>query len=92
MVFFVYVKKKNDVGIVIIFGILIVLIFYVVIIVFLFGILLCEVIVVMLNFLMMGIMEYMIGISGKILIIFCLIVFVFVFYMSWIMFLVEVMY
>lgn len=87
-----HAKKKNDVGIATILGILIALILYVAITALSLGILPREVIAAMPNPSMTGIMEHMIGTSGKILITFCLIVSVLASYMSWTMFSVEVMY
>ena len=87
-----HAKKKNDVGIATILGILIALILYVAITALSLGILPREVITAMPNPSMTGIMEHMIGTSGKILITFCLIVSVLASYMSWTMFSAEVMY
>ena len=87
-----HAKKKNDVGIATILGILIALILYVAITALSLGILAREVIAAMPNPSMTGIMEHMIGTSGKILITFCLIVSVLASYMSWTMFSAEVMY
>lgn len=87
-----HAKKKNDVGIATILGILIALILYVAITALSLGILPREVIAAMPNPSMTGIMEHMIGTSGKILITFCLIVSVLASYMSWTMFSAEVMY
>ena len=87
-----HAKKKNDVGIATILGILIALILYVAITALSLGILPREVIAAMPNPSMTGIMGHMIGTSGKILITFCLIVSVLASYMSWTMFSAEVMY
>ena len=87
-----HAKKKNDVGIATILGILIALILYVAITALSLGILPREVIAAMPNPSMTGIMEHMIGTSGKILITFCLIVSVLASYMSWTMFSAEEMY
>ena len=87
-----HAKKKNDVGIATILGILIALILYVAITALSLGILPREVIAAMPNPSMTGIMEHMIGTSGKILITLCLIVSVLASYMSWTMFSAEVMY
>ncbi|RDF09377.1 amino acid permease [Haemophilus paraphrohaemolyticus] len=87
-----HAKKKNDVGIATILGILIALILYVAITALSLGILPREVIAAMPNPSMTDIMEHMIGTSGKILITFCLIVSVLASYMSWTMFSAEVMY
>ena len=87
-----HAKKKNDVGIATILGILIALVLYVAITALSLGILPREVIAAMPNPSMTGIMEHMIGTSGKILITFCLIVSVLASYMSWTMFSAEVMY
>ena len=81
-----HAKKKNDVGIATILGILIALILYVAITALSLGILPREVIAAMPNPSMTGIMEHMIGTSGKILITFCLIVSVLASYLSWTMF------
>ena len=87
-----HAKKKNDVGIATILGIFIALVLYVAITALSLGILPREVIAAMPNPSMTGIMEHMIGTSGKILITFCLIVSVLASYMSWTMFSAEVMY
>ena len=87
-----HAKKKSDVGIATILGILITLILYVAITVFSLGILPREVIAQMPNPSMAGILEHLIGTSGKIIITFCLIVSVLASYMSWTMFSSEIPY
>ena len=87
-----HAKKKSDVGIATILGILITLILYVVITVFSLGILPREVIAQMPNPSMAGILEHLMGTSGKIIITFCLIVSVLASYMSWTMFSSEIPY
>ncbi|AUI65440.1 MULTISPECIES: basic amino acid/polyamine antiporter [Glaesserella] len=87
-----HAKKKSDVGIATILGILISLVLYVAITVFSLGILPREIIAEMPNPSMAGILEHLIGTSGKILITFCLIVSVLASYMSWTMFSSEIPY
>lgn len=87
-----HAKKKSDVGIATILGILITLILYVAITVFSLGILPREVIAQMPNPSMAGILEHLMGTSGKIIITFCLIVSVLASYMSWTMFSSEIPY
>ncbi|WP_419844164.1 basic amino acid/polyamine antiporter, partial [Actinobacillus pleuropneumoniae] len=87
-----HAKKKSDVGLATILGILITLMLYVAITVLSLGILPREVIAEMPNPSMAGLMEQMIGTSGKIIITFCLIVSVLASYMSWTMFSSEIPY
>ncbi|WGE33018.1 basic amino acid/polyamine antiporter [Actinobacillus genomosp. 1] len=87
-----HAKKKSDVGLATILGILITLVLYVAITVLSLGILPREVIAAMPNPSMAGLMEQMIGTSGKIIITFCLIVSVLASYMSWTMFSSEIPY
>ncbi|WP_440209969.1 basic amino acid/polyamine antiporter [Actinobacillus pleuropneumoniae] len=87
-----HTKKKSDVGLATILGILITLVLYVAITVLSLGILPREVIAEMPNPSMAGLMEQMIGTSGKIIITFCLIVSVLASYMSWTMFSSEIPY
>lgn len=87
-----HAKKKSDVGLATILGILITLVLYVAITVLSLGILPREVIAEMPNPSMAGLMEQMIGTSGKIIITFCLIVSVLASYMSWMMFSSEIPY
>ncbi|MDD6910254.1 amino acid permease [Actinobacillus minor] len=87
-----HAKKKKDVGIATILGIVIALVLYVLITSLSLGILPREEIANMANPSMTGLMEHMIGTSGKILITFCLIVSVLASYMSWTMFSAEIMF
>ncbi|WP_419843657.1 basic amino acid/polyamine antiporter [Actinobacillus pleuropneumoniae] len=87
-----HAKKKSDVGLATILGILITLVLYVAITVLSLGILPREVIAEMPNPSMAGLMEQMIGTSGKIIITFCLIISVLASYMSWTMFSSEIPY
>ncbi|WGE89678.1 basic amino acid/polyamine antiporter [Actinobacillus arthritidis] len=87
-----HAKKKSDVGLATILGILITLVLYVAITVLSLGILPREVIAQMPNPSMAGLMEHMIGASGKIIITLCLIVSVLASYMSWTMFSSEIPY
>lgn len=87
-----HAKKKSDVGLATILGILITLILYVSITVLSLGILPREVIAEMPNPSMAGLMEQMMGAGGKIIITFCLIVSVLASYMSWTMFSSEIPY
>lgn len=87
-----HAKNKNDVGAATILGILIALILYMAISLLSLGVLSRENIALLANPSMTGIMEYMLGTSGKILIIFCLIVSVLASYMSWTMFSAEIMF
>lgn len=87
-----HAKKKSDVGLATILGILITLVLYVSITVLSLGILPREVIAEMPNPSMAGLMEQMMGAGGKIIITFCLIVSVLASYMSWTMFSSEIPY
>ncbi|WGE45602.1 basic amino acid/polyamine antiporter [Actinobacillus equuli] len=87
-----HAKKKSDVGLATILGILITLVLYVSITVLSLGILPREVIAEMPNQSMAGLMEQMMGAGGKIIITFCLIVSVLASYMSWTMFSSEIPY
>ncbi|WP_150540024.1 basic amino acid/polyamine antiporter [Actinobacillus vicugnae] len=87
-----HAKKKSDVGLATILGILITLVLYVAITVLSLGVLPREVVATMPNPSMAGLMEHMVGASGKILITFCLIVSVLASYMSWTMFSSEIPY
>ncbi|MGX2957237.1 basic amino acid/polyamine antiporter [Ursidibacter arcticus] len=87
-----HAKKKSDVGLATLLGILITLVLYVAITVFSLGILPREVIAQMPNPSMAGILEHLIGASGKIIITFCLIISVLASYMSWTMFSSEIPY
>lgn len=87
-----HAKKKSDVGLATILGILITLVLYISITVLSLGILPREMIAEMSNPSMAGLMEQMMGASGKILITFCLIVSVLASYMSWTMFSSEIPY
>ncbi|WGE76420.1 basic amino acid/polyamine antiporter [Actinobacillus equuli subsp. haemolyticus] len=87
-----HAKKKSDVGLATILGILITLVLYVSITVLSLGILPREVIAEMPNPSMAGLMEQMMGAGGKIIITFCLIVSVLASYMSRTMFSSEIPY
>ncbi|WP_018652091.1 basic amino acid/polyamine antiporter [Actinobacillus capsulatus] len=87
-----HAKKKSDIGLATILGILITLVLYVSITVLSLGILPREVIAEMPNPSMAGLMEQMMGAGGKIIITFCLIVSVLASYMSWTMFSSEIPY
>lgn len=87
-----HAKKKSDVGLATVFGILIALALYVLITVLSLGILPRETIAGMSNPSMAGLLEVMMGSSGKILITFCLIVSVLASYVSWTMYSAEVPY
>lgn len=87
-----HAKKKSDVGLATILGILITLVLYVSITVLSLGILPRKVIAEMPNPSMAGLMEQMMGAGGKIIITFCLIVSVLASYMSWTMFSSEIPY
>lgn len=87
-----HAKKKSDVGLATVFGILIALSLYVLITVLALGVLPRETIAAMSNPSMAGLLEVMIGASGKILITFCLIVSVLASYVSWTMYSAEVPY
>ncbi|MBF0784282.1 amino acid permease [Muribacter muris] len=87
-----HAKKKTDVGLATLLGILITLVLYVMITVLSLGILPREVIAQLPNPSMAAILEQLIGTSGKIIITFCLIVSVLASYMSWTMFSSEIPY
>ena len=87
-----HAKKKSDVGLATLLGILITLVLYVAITIFSLGILPREVIATMPNPSMAGILEHLIGTNSKIIITFCLIVSVLASYMSWTMFSSEIPY
>ncbi|AWI50803.1 putative arginine/ornithine antiporter [Actinobacillus minor 202] len=87
-----HAKKKSDVGLATVLGIIIALVLYVAITVLALGILPREVIAEMSNPSMAGLLEQMIGASGKIIITFCLIVSVLASYISWTMYCSEVPY
>lgn len=87
-----HAKKKSDVGLATVLGILIALILYVAITVLALGVLPRETIAEMSNPSMAGLLEAMIGTSGKIIITFCLIVSVLASYVSWTMYSAEIPY
>ncbi|MDD6910646.1 basic amino acid/polyamine antiporter [Actinobacillus minor] len=87
-----HAKKKSDVGLATVLGIIIALVLYVAITVLALGILPREVIAEMSNPSMAGLLEKMMGASGKIIITFCLIVSVLASYISWTMYCSEVPY
>lgn len=87
-----HAKNKSDVGLATVLGIVIALILYVAITVLSLGILPRETIAQMSNPSMAGLLEAMIGSSGKIIITFCLIVSVLASYISWTMYCSEVPY
>ncbi|MFY1027855.1 arginine:ornithine antiporter [Actinobacillus seminis] len=87
-----HAKKKSDVGLATVLGILIALILYVAITVLSLGILPREVISEMSNPSMAGLLEKMTGSGGKIIITLCLIVSVLASYISWTMYCSEVPY
>lgn len=87
-----HAKKRTDVGLATVLGILIALALYVAITVLSLGILPRETIAAMSNPSMAGLLENMIGSSGKIIITACLIVSVLASYISWTMFSAEVPY
>lgn len=87
-----HAKKKSDVGLATVLGIIIALVLYVAITVLALGILPREVIAEMSNPSMAGLLEQMMGASGKIIITFCLIVSVLASYISWTMYCSEVPY
>ncbi|MDO5053741.1 MAG: basic amino acid/polyamine antiporter [Pasteurella oralis] len=87
-----HAKKRSDVGLATVFGIVIALILYVAITVLSLGILPRETIANMSNPSMAGLLENMIGHSGKIIITACLIVSVLASYISWTMYSAEVPY
>ncbi|BFU60119.1 MULTISPECIES: basic amino acid/polyamine antiporter [Rodentibacter] len=87
-----HAKKRSDVGLATVLGILIALALYVAITVLSLGILPRETISAMSNPSMAGLLETMIGGSGKVIITACLIVSVLASYISWTMFSTEVPY
>ncbi|GJH42925.1 basic amino acid/polyamine antiporter [Pasteurella canis] len=87
-----HAKKRSDVGLATVLGIVIALILYVAITVLSLGILPRETIANMPNPSMAGLLESMIGSSGKIIITACLIVSVLASYISWTMYSAEVPY
>lgn len=87
-----HAKRKSDVGLATVLGIIIALLLYVAITVLSLGILPRETIAAMSNPSIAGILQQMIGESGKILITFCLIVSVLASYISWTMYSAEVPY
>ncbi|HDR1813873.1 TPA: amino acid permease [Pasteurella multocida] len=87
-----HAKKRSDVGLATVLGIVIALILYVAITVLSLGILPREMIANIPNPSMAGLLEHMIGSSGKIIITACLIVSVLASYISWTMYSAEVPY
>ena len=87
-----HAKKKSDVGLATIFGIVIALILYVAITVLALGVLPRETIAQMSNPSMAGLFEEMVGKGGKIIITVCLIISVLASYISWTMYSAEVPY
>ncbi len=87
-----HAKRKSDVGVATVLGIVIALILYVAITVLSLGILPRETIAAMSNPSMAGLLEAMMGSSGKIIITLCLIVSVLASYVSWTMYSAEVPY
>ena len=87
-----HAKKRSDVGIATVLGIVIALVLYVAITVLSLGVLPRETIAAMSNPSMAGLLEYMIGGSGKWIITLCLIVSVLASYISWTMYSAEVPY
>ncbi|MFC1063898.1 basic amino acid/polyamine antiporter [Pasteurella multocida] len=87
-----HAKKRSDVGLATVLGIVIALILYVAITVLSLGILPREMIANMPNPSMAGLLKHMIGSSGKIIITACLIVSVLASYISWTMYSAEVPY
>ncbi|HDV7287913.1 TPA: amino acid permease [Pasteurella multocida] len=87
-----HAKKRSDVGLATVLGIVIALILYVAITILSLGILPREMIANMPNPSMAGLLEHMIGSSGKIIITACLIVSVLASYISWTMYSAEVPY
>ncbi|AAK02246.1 basic amino acid/polyamine antiporter [Pasteurella multocida] len=87
-----HAKKRSDVGLATVLGIVIALILYVAITVLSLGILPREMIANMPNPSMAGLLEHLIGSSGKIIITACLIVSVLASYISWTMYSAEVPY
>lgn len=87
-----HAKRKSDVGVATVLGIVIALTLYVAITVLSLGILPRETIAAMSNPSMAGLLEAMMGSSGKIIITLCLIVSVLASYVSWTMYSAEVPY
>lgn len=87
-----HARKRSDVGLATVLGIVIALILYVAITVLSLGVLPREMIATMPNPSMAGLLEHMIGGSGKIIITLCLIVSVLASYISWTMYSAEVPY
>lgn len=87
-----HAKRKSDVGVATVLGIIIALLLYVAITVLSLGILPRETIATMSNPSMAGLLEVMMGSSGKIIITVCLIVSVLASYVSWTMYSAEVPY
>ncbi len=87
-----HAKKKSDVGLATVLGIVIALGLYVAITVLSLGILPREAIAAMSNLSMAGLLESMMGGSGKVIITLCLIVSVLASYISWTMYSTEVPY
>lgn len=87
-----HAKKKSDVGLATVLGIVIALALYVAITVLALGVLPRETIAAMSNPSMAGLLEHMVGASGKILITICLIVSVLASYVSWTMYSAEIPY
>lgn len=87
-----HAKKKSDVGLATVLGILIALALYIAITVLALGVLPRETIAAMSNPSMAGILAEMIGEGGKVLITFCLIVSVLASYVSWTMYSAEIPY
>ncbi len=87
-----HAKRKSDVGVATVLGIVIALTLYVAITVLSLGILPRETIAAMSNPSMAGLLEAMMGSSGKMIITLCLIVSVLASYVSWTMYSAEVPY
>ncbi|KMK52034.1 arginine:ornithine antiporter [[Actinobacillus] muris] len=87
-----HAQKRSDVGIATVLGIIIALALYIAITVLSLGILPRETIAAMSNPSMAGLLAYIIGSSGKIIITCCLIVSVLASYISWTMYAAEVPY
>lgn len=87
-----HAKKRSDVGLATVLGIIIALVLYIAITVLSLGIMPREVIAGMSNPSMAGLLNGMIGPLGKVIITFCLIVSVLASYISWTMYCAEVPY
>lgn len=87
-----HAKKKTDVGLATVLGVIIALVLYATITLLSLGIVPRETIATMSNPSMAGLLEIMIGHSGKIIITFCLIVSVLASYISWTMYSAEIPY